>query len=270
MFKSKGRIFWFFLGIISLVSPVIIQVSMTTFLDDIPGGSSDGWLGFWGGYLGAIISIAGVYRSIKAQHEDNKVGRVHDNRPFLQSLDQYGVKVNDWVYHSTLSIDFERFAGVFFRLENVSTKPAVDIIFTLYEAETNEITDMVWVPSLAQKTVLVSYRIPNSKNPYKRGKIKIAYKTISGEYGVFTQTFTNDYTLHFPLTIWGNEAEEVYKNLQCLYNDHNQKYKDEPYKVWNQNLSIFSEKDVNHYGKVRENFFKKEHPEFFNKKNDNK
>jgi len=262
MFKLKRSTFWIFLGIIALVSPFIIQVVMTTLFNDIPGGSNDGWLGFWGGYLGAIISIAGVYRSIKAQHEDNEIGRVQNNRPFLQSIDQNGIHINDSVYHSTASIDFTRFSGTFFRLENVSTKPAIDIIFALFEAETNEITDMIWVPSLTQKPVLVSYRVPPEK--YRRGKVQIAYKSISGEYGVFEQIFANDYSLNFPVTIWGIDAEKIYKDLNRRYNNHNQKYKDKPLKVWHQNLSIFSKKDVEYYEKVQKQILKKKYPELFN------
>lgn len=270
MFKLRRRLFWISLGIIALISPFAIQVIMTTLLDDVPGGSNDGWLGFWGGYLGAIISIAGVYRSIKAQHEDNEIERVQNNRPFLQSLDQNGIQVNDSVYHSTTSIDFYRFSGVFFRLENVSTKPAVDIIFALFEESTNEITDMIWVPSLTQKPVLVSYRVPKRKDVYKRGKVQIAYKSISGEYGVFNQTFTDDYTLKFPTTIWGNYAKKTYEDLKCKYNNHNQKYKEHPFEIWHQNLSIFSEQDVEYYEKVRKQLFKADHPEFFKKSDDEK
>lgn len=38
-------------------------------------GSDDGWLGFWGGYLGAIIGVAGAIFVVQIQLNEDKEGR---------------------------------------------------------------------------------------------------------------------------------------------------------------------------------------------------
>lgn len=45
-------------GIIALVVvPISLQWLMTDVFSQTIGGTDDGWLGFWGGYLGAIITV---------------------------------------------------------------------------------------------------------------------------------------------------------------------------------------------------------------------
>lgn len=264
--KKKYKWFWPALGIIAVISPLLIQVFMVSLFSNIPGGSNDGWLGFWGGYLGAIISIAGVYRSIKVQHEDNQKDRVYNNRPFLRCITQYGVKVNDWVYHSDNSIDFDRYSGAFFRLENVSARPAVDILFAVFEEGTGKVVDIIVIPSLVQKAVLVGYRYPKFKD-FQKEKIEIVYKSVNDEFGQFVQRFTNDKTIRLPKTSWNEDAKTEYNKLLKLFNEHNTKYQQDLNKVWNQNLSIFNEKDVRYYDRVRHEMLEKKYPGFFKNNN---
>lgn len=58
---------------IALILPFGIQWLMTHgFWENTAGGTNDGWLGFWGGYLGAIISVSGVYYQVSKELSANK------------------------------------------------------------------------------------------------------------------------------------------------------------------------------------------------------
>ncbi|MCY9807046.1 hypothetical protein OXT66_05710 [Lentilactobacillus senioris] len=62
-----------FVFIFIFVIPMIVEAFMLSGLFDGATGKGSDWLGFWGGYLGAIVSIGGVYWSLRLQFEhDNK------------------------------------------------------------------------------------------------------------------------------------------------------------------------------------------------------
>lgn len=65
----------------------IVTLVLLVFLTKIPwnirAGTNDGWLGFWGGYLGAIIAIVGVYWSVTEQLKSDKEGSYRIERPFF-------------------------------------------------------------------------------------------------------------------------------------------------------------------------------------------
>lgn len=61
------------LGVIGvlIVIPILTQVLIN--IETNSKGSDDGWLGFWGGYLGAIIGVAGAIFVVQIQlNEENK------------------------------------------------------------------------------------------------------------------------------------------------------------------------------------------------------
>lgn len=60
------------------VVPIILLVCMH-FLNSVFGGNSsnDGWLGFWGGYLGALLGLYGVQMQLKSEQKT----RLDDNHP---------------------------------------------------------------------------------------------------------------------------------------------------------------------------------------------
>ncbi|MBO2722272.1 hypothetical protein ACPWRU_02435 [Lactiplantibacillus plantarum subsp. plantarum] len=60
------------------VVPIILLVCMH-FLNSVFGGdsSNDGWLGFWGGYLGALLGLYGVQMQLKSEQKT----RLDDNHP---------------------------------------------------------------------------------------------------------------------------------------------------------------------------------------------
>lgn len=54
------------------LAPGIVGIIMTLPITNIDNGSNDGWLGFWGGYLGSIIGVIGVFIQISRQREYEK------------------------------------------------------------------------------------------------------------------------------------------------------------------------------------------------------
>lgn len=67
--------------LIILIVLVFIPIIVALFIDlpffDKFSGSNDGWLGFWGGYLGSIVAILGVYWQMR---EENKQWKEDINR----------------------------------------------------------------------------------------------------------------------------------------------------------------------------------------------
>ncbi|UXI84008.1 hypothetical protein NYZ94_08430 [Ligilactobacillus salivarius] len=65
-FKKLDRIEW--ITVICLIlAPIVIAMLLP--IINFDNGSDDGWLGFWGGYLGAVISIFAVFYQIRKQKE---------------------------------------------------------------------------------------------------------------------------------------------------------------------------------------------------------
>lgn len=55
------------ISIILIIIPIILAILLNTSFFDGVVGSNDGWLGFWGGYLGAIFAVGGVYLQIEKE-----------------------------------------------------------------------------------------------------------------------------------------------------------------------------------------------------------
>ena len=69
--KSKKIILYTF--ILAILVPIIINILIS--LISWGSGSNDGWLGFWGGYLGALISILGIYFQVAKSIENSENNR---------------------------------------------------------------------------------------------------------------------------------------------------------------------------------------------------
>lgn len=80
-FRTKSRISGLLIIIFAIASPFLIQYGMISWFANTKGGSNDGWLGFWGGVIGAIISVAGVVWSIQRQFERNDFLELRTKRP---------------------------------------------------------------------------------------------------------------------------------------------------------------------------------------------
>lgn len=73
-----------------IIVPGLVQLLMTKVFTTTNGGSNDGWLGFWGGYLGATIAIVGVYwqatrqsKLSQKQLDNEKENQYRQARPFF-------------------------------------------------------------------------------------------------------------------------------------------------------------------------------------------
>ncbi|MBS0977458.1 hypothetical protein [Levilactobacillus brevis] len=75
-------VIWVIVAALLIGCPFLIQWLMNGPFGTSLGGTNDGWLGFWGGYLGAIITVMGVYLQIslerKREQERIKQERIAD------------------------------------------------------------------------------------------------------------------------------------------------------------------------------------------------
>ncbi|MDT6980181.1 hypothetical protein [Levilactobacillus zymae] len=78
-FNGWNLLGWIVLVLVIIGIPFLVQSLMTGTFASTGGGSNDGWLGFWGGYLGAAITVLGVYIQLRIQFGDKK----RDFRPEL-------------------------------------------------------------------------------------------------------------------------------------------------------------------------------------------
>lgn len=68
MSKEIGKVLLMAVVFIALIS-ILIEIGLNL----IPGaGSNDGWLGYWGGIVGAIVAIYGVYWQVNKQATQSK------------------------------------------------------------------------------------------------------------------------------------------------------------------------------------------------------
>lgn len=74
-----------FTGIcIVLLIIVIINFGMNWWIfDKLGNGSDDGWLGFWGGFLGAIFAVAGVWWQTNKTIKNEKELMFSQKRPYI-------------------------------------------------------------------------------------------------------------------------------------------------------------------------------------------
>ena len=74
--KIKWLIYVVVVGV-AIFGPMLVINFLMDFgwFKSVGHGSDDGWLGFWGGYLGAIVSIGGLYwqTTLQIKNENNKV-----------------------------------------------------------------------------------------------------------------------------------------------------------------------------------------------------
>lgn len=70
---------------LALVVPMlIINFSMDFgWFKSVGHGSDDGWLGFWGGYLGAVVSIGGLYWQVHAEIRNSNEAQYKEARPIF-------------------------------------------------------------------------------------------------------------------------------------------------------------------------------------------
>lgn len=245
--------YWLSILIIFIVGLVLIPLLVLLGEHTLTGGwfseaGNDGWLGFWGGFLGAIISVLGVYISFLFTRKNDLRREKRDYRPAINSLSQYGIKVNDTVFHSTASIGIESFNSNFFTLENLTTNPMLNTLFIVKTS--SGIGDIISVSSLTNKKVLISYR--HSDNEVE--KIEIVFQTLREEYGLFSKELDGNKILN-PKVCFGDYAKEKYNEYVTTFEEHNKDINKVNPKFYNQNISVFNEKDYNLYEKYSKEYW---------------
>lgn len=94
--------------IVLILIPIILAIFLNTPFFDKVVGSNDGWLGFWGGYLGAIFAVSGVYLQI----EKEKKIALRNSRPVFAIL-------YDQTVPQSIDLKIKSFVSQEFYIDNV-------------------------------------------------------------------------------------------------------------------------------------------------------
>lgn len=81
-----------------------MAILMQTFFANIGGGTDDGWLGFWGGYLGSIVAIFGIYWEVTRSERHEYTHNSESVRPLLYFSYRRGLNKGEKVYYNA-SVD---------------------------------------------------------------------------------------------------------------------------------------------------------------------
>lgn len=73
--------------LIALFGPMIIlDLTMDlSFVNSWSRADDSAWLGFWGGYLGSLISVGGVYWQVRKELANNNENQYKEARPIFMS-----------------------------------------------------------------------------------------------------------------------------------------------------------------------------------------
>jgi hypothetical protein len=235
------------LTIILCITPLALGYLLKIPIFDISNGSNDGWLGFWGGYLGAIIAVLGVFWQVNRQQGFEKIKEDEKNRPFVDFSIQYGIKENDKIYHSSNSVGIDDYRGFFYRVRNILDVPALNVFFCIYAKGSRNPVNVIVVQSIRNEAILVDPSLPRN---IKISKIEICYQTTRNEFGLLHSRSTNQAFLKLPKRIYGYVAKYRFDEAIKRLNVHNKKYETSITKVWRQNISIFSKEDLDHYREI--------------------
>lgn len=137
-FKNLDRIEWITVFLL-IVIPILIGIILPNF--NVNNGSDDGWLGFWGGYLGAIIAVVGVWWQTNKTMENEKKESFITVRPFANAtISTKDIKYSDKVksYYTNESVENnsfldmqEKYSGNVITISNLSDKPMIRIYIKL-------------------------------------------------------------------------------------------------------------------------------------------
>ncbi|ENM8309953.1 hypothetical protein ACU4RV_000497 [Listeria monocytogenes] len=70
--NKKGILWWVLFVAIIILVPFLIGIGLNCFNLNFIAGTNEAWLGFWGGYLGAIVSIIGALFLFREQTKKDK------------------------------------------------------------------------------------------------------------------------------------------------------------------------------------------------------
>ena len=124
-----------FTGIcIVLLIMIIINFGMDWWIfDKLGNGSDDGWLGFWGGFLGAIFAVVGVWWQTNKTIENEKELMFSNARPFFNlTIERKVPKLeNLYVCEKNSEIKVGR-KNIYLKINNFSNKLMMKVVLKIY------------------------------------------------------------------------------------------------------------------------------------------
>ncbi|WP_192943963.1 hypothetical protein [Ligilactobacillus agilis] len=172
-FKKIDRMGWWIIACLMLV-PILVGVGMLVPMLNLSNGSNDGWLGFWGGYLGSIIAIAGVWWQTNKTIKNEKELMFSQKRPYIviqESIIQ-NAKVSD-VYVKKNHVGYEDEPVII--IKNLSNNPmfSVKLVFQYDNKKEDIVIDRINGNSnigIVIKSEIISEAIDKFEIIYPRGK----------------------------------------------------------------------------------------------------
>lgn len=137
-FKKLDGIEW--ITIICLVlAPIVIATLLP--IINFSNGSNDGWLGFWGGYLGAIIAIVGVWWQTNKTIKNEKELMFSNARPFFNlTVERDTLNFGKLYVTSDEEINLGR-KVIYLKIDNFSNKLMMKVVLKIYTKD--EQTDKI-------------------------------------------------------------------------------------------------------------------------------
>lgn len=194
-FKNLDRIEWIIIFLL-IVIPILIGIILPNF--NVNNGSDDGWLGFWGGYLGAIIAVVGVWWQTNKTIEIEKKKSFIMVRPFANAtVSTKDIKYSDKVksYYTNESVENnsvldlqKKYNGNVITISNLSDKPMIRIYIKLTIDKNNTESACVNIIKGGEEINVVSEYIEEKVNSNSNLKyidflesIEIVYQTTRRE-----------------------------------------------------------------------------------------
>lgn len=118
-------------GIILLFIPAIAEIGL--FIFNVNIFSNDGWLGFWGSYLGAIFAVAGVWWQTNKTIKNEKELMYSDARPFFNLTIERKVPElgNLYVCEKSSEIKVGK-KNIYLKINNFSNKLMMKVVLKIY------------------------------------------------------------------------------------------------------------------------------------------
>lgn len=195
--KSKNKVEYKILIITIgaiIILPNLIEILMGYITAD--NGDDGDWLGFWGGYLGTIITVAGVYWQVRKQRDNDKEADFREARPlFLLTKHNDVVNLNDKgrIYafdYTSLSELFNKSVSItYFCINNVSDKFMAGVMIKFYSKKESvnpdEIIKINKIPKDAEYRIIYKGNLKDDKNVDPE-KVKVCFTTPIRERIVLT------------------------------------------------------------------------------------
>ena len=139
--KTNNRLFFFIAAIIILLVPLVVSYLMERSWMDIGTQKAESWMSFWGGYLGAILGIAGaiIATTIQIQSQTDQIVMAASKNDEFERQRIYSsliIDKNDVLYQKILDLK-SNFTILTDSFHNELTKIVKPILSGEFERITN-------------------------------------------------------------------------------------------------------------------------------------